>query len=120
MDTLRSIMVLMDGAISRFPKVLIDNARQTVENTIHQPRGSEWRGKMSDSKRIETKCPACGNSGVLFIGEGGWLTCSWISCKDPSAISHLTDKQWAYKTVLEDLDAKAHFINKAIEGLRSL
>jgi DNA-directed RNA polymerase subunit RPC12/RpoP len=32
--------------------------------------------------RIEDECPSCGHR-TLFIGNGGWLTCSWIPCKAP-------------------------------------
>lgn len=35
-----------------------------------------------DIPRIADRCPSCGNQ-TLFIGAGGWLTCSWIQCKEP-------------------------------------
>lgn len=33
--------------------------------------------------RIANRCPGCGHQ-TLFIGNGGWITCSWIGCKAPS------------------------------------
>lgn len=32
--------------------------------------------------KIANRCPACGHD-TLFIGSGGWLTCSWLSCRNP-------------------------------------
>lgn len=40
----------------------------------HEPR--------REDKRITDRCPSCGNQ-TLFIGKSGWLTCSWIKCKNP-------------------------------------
>lgn len=34
---------------------------------------------MSDDKFLADKCPNCGCP--LFIGQGGWITCSGLSCK---------------------------------------
>lgn len=36
---------------------------------------------------VKGKCPACGGS--LFLGEGGYVTCSFIGCPNPSAPSEL-------------------------------
>lgn len=44
-----------------------------------------FRG-MDTSARIATPCPACGRSS-LFIGKGGWLTCSRTACRAPGAIN---------------------------------
>jgi hypothetical protein len=35
------------------------------------------------SEKIVDKCPSCGSSGTLFIGKGGYLTCSLIDCPQP-------------------------------------
>lgn len=35
-----------------------------------------------DQPRIADRCPSCGKQ-TLFIGAGGWLTCSWLKCKEP-------------------------------------
>lgn len=43
---------------------------------------------------VKGKCPACGWSG-LFLGSGGYVTCSQYDCPDPcraSAILAIGDK----------------------------
>jgi hypothetical protein len=43
--------------------------------------------------RVEGKCPACGSTGTLFLGSGGYVTCGLIGgrtsrgCPDPTAAS---------------------------------
>ena len=37
---------------------------------------------------IQGRCPAC-KSETLFIGTGGWITCSLIGCPNPSAADEL-------------------------------
>jgi hypothetical protein len=42
-------------------------------------------------EKIKGYCPmGCGET--LFVGEGGYITCSWVSCPAPDAVS----------TILED------------------
>lgn len=36
---------------------------------------------MDDQPKIADRCPSCGGS--LFIGTGGWITCSNLGCKEP-------------------------------------
>lgn len=43
-------------------------------------------------ERIQTRCPACGNQ-TLFIGRGGYLTCSWLKCPNPGFDDALADKR---------------------------
>ncbi len=38
--------------------------------------------------RVEGVCPACGYRS-LFVGLGGYVTCSVLSCPDPTAVSDL-------------------------------
>jgi hypothetical protein len=38
---------------------------------------------------ITARCPACGWSNVLFVADGGYVTCSRIECPDPEA-AHAT------------------------------
>lgn len=47
---------------------------------------------------ISAPCPACGWSGVLFVAEGGYLTCSRIGCPDPEA-AHTVLEQSAPEVV---------------------
>jgi hypothetical protein len=37
---------------------------------------------------VQGRCPACGNS-TLFVGTGGWITCSLDVCPNPSAADEL-------------------------------
>lgn len=48
-------------------------------------------GEMSEklvNQRIRDRCPACGGPD-LFVGTGGYLTCSLIGCPDPTAAHKL-------------------------------
>lgn len=36
--------------------------------------------------RVQGMCPTCGSSS-LFLGAGGYVTCSWIQCSDPCSAS---------------------------------
>lgn len=37
-----------------------------------------------DDRHVEGRCPACGHRS-LFLGSGGYVTCSIVECKRPSA-----------------------------------
>jgi ribosomal protein S27AE len=37
---------------------------------------------------VQGRCPNCGSSS-LFLGAGGYVTCSWIECTDPVAPTDL-------------------------------
>lgn len=37
---------------------------------------------------VKGRCPACG-SATLFLGAGGYVTCSWIECSNPSRASEV-------------------------------
>lgn len=40
---------------------------------------------MSGTQWISARCPACGGSDVLFVADGGYITCSRIECPNPEA-----------------------------------
>ena len=43
---------------------------------------------MSDTWRVMGECPmGCGPH--LFLGDGGYVTCSWEDCPDPGAASDM-------------------------------
>lgn len=42
--------------------------------------------------RIRPDCPACGGSS-LFLGTGGWLTCSYVDCPDPALAISILDAE---------------------------
>lgn len=61
---------------------------------------------------VQGQCPACGWKG-LFLGEGGYVTCSQSNCTDPTLAADLLDMG----TKLNDLahsGAQVHHI----QGLR--
>jgi hypothetical protein len=35
--------------------------------------------------RVRGRCPSCQASDTLFLGSGGYVTCSVLGCKDPGA-----------------------------------
>lgn len=39
---------------------------------------------------VKGRCVACGERS-LFVGEGGWLTCSWSECTAPDATGRLLE-----------------------------
>lgn len=41
------------------------------------------QAKREAAKIKDLKCLACGNT-TLFLGTGGYITCSWIECLNPS------------------------------------
>lgn len=47
---------------------------------------------------IQGYCPACGWRG-LFVGSGGYITCSQIDCPDPGAVTDLLAKRPTNGTV---------------------
>lgn len=36
--------------------------------------------------RVQGRCPTCGGAS-LFLGAGGYVTCSWRHCSDPCSAS---------------------------------
>lgn len=43
---------------------------------------------------VAGRCPAC-NRASLFLGKGGYVTCAWIDCPNPGAVSDLLDPREA-------------------------
>lgn len=52
--------------------------------------------------KVAGRCPACGYPD-LFLGSGGWVTCAWAKCPDPTAVSDLLDPDHE-RVVLEATD----------------
>lgn len=40
---------------------------------------------------VQGRCPSCG-SRSLFVGSGGYLTCGWSKCLNPTLISDLVEQ----------------------------
>lgn len=51
----------------------------TEEITTHHPS-------------VAGRCPACGSAGSLFLGSGGYVTCSIADCPDPGKASDLLNR----------------------------
>ncbi|MET9879772.1 hypothetical protein ABZZ36_34935 [Actinacidiphila glaucinigra] len=55
-----------------------------------------WEAANSDSRggtafqRVQGRCPACGRNS-LFLGDGGYVTCSRTLCSEPDAASTLLE-----------------------------
>lgn len=43
--------------------------------------------------RVQGRCPACGGSS-LFLGSGGYLTCSRLDCPQPDAATEVLSDFW--------------------------
>lgn len=70
--------------------------------------------------RIADRCPCCGGQ-TLFIGAGGWLTCSVIGCKAPGAASDLLAQALArYAPKPETLADVAREAAEALRGNAAL
>lgn len=54
---------------------------------------------------VRGHCPACGVE-ALFVGSGGWLTCSVIGCPDPTALAN----------ALKDPNIHRHVVTFADDG----
>jgi len=52
------------------------------------------------------RCPAC-NSRSLFVGSGGYVTCGWADCPDPSAADKLLAVGQPLAAAIRDLVAAA-------------
>lgn len=53
---------------------------------------------------VAGRCPACGSNGTLFLGSGGYVTCSVSYCPNPSAAADLLLPTPA--TVTEQVEVK--------------
>lgn len=72
----------------------------------------------SDLERVVGRCPACG-SNSLFVGSGGYLTCSVLGCCEPDAASTLLER--GGKPVLSDDErAVMDHIGAAMQGILDL
>ena len=66
----------------------------TVQGSVRNGTGNQPFGNVDLFPKVQGRCPACG-SNSLFLGDGGYVTCSVLGCPDPCAASN----------VLEDPDA---------------
>lgn len=47
---------------------------------------TDWVNRPAPFPEVQGRCPAC-HGESLFLGEGGYVTCSRIDCPDPDAPS---------------------------------
>jgi hypothetical protein len=59
---------------------------------------------MVELGKIKDRCPTCGHD-TLFIGEGGWLTCSWLECKMPG-VGRRIEQLLTIEKRVADIDTK--------------
>jgi hypothetical protein len=55
------------------------------------------------SDKVQGRCPWCGGNS-LFLGSGGYVTCSHSECDNPSGITDLLDGETEHIVVLRDND----------------
>jgi hypothetical protein len=68
-------------------------------------------------ERVQGHCPmGCGE--LLFLGEGGHVTCSWIECPRPTAADELLSISEAEHlvTVEDDCFTIEHPLRERVEG----
>jgi hypothetical protein len=53
-----------------------------MSDDLTKPRGDLHR---------DFRCPACGRRGFLFLGSGGWPTCSIAECPNPTLASDVIE-----------------------------
>lgn len=63
-------------------------------------------GRHSDDgdwgNRVKGRCPACNLDGTLFVGSGGWITCGYIPCPNPTAIADMQEHGFQLAAPLPD------------------
>lgn len=65
---------------------------------------------MNEIKIID-KCPSCHSKGTLFIGAGGYLTCSFIGCPEPGVGRAIA----ALRAELEAANKAVVFVNALLD-----
>ena len=62
---------------------------------------------------ILDRCPSCENN-TLFVGSGGWLTCSWLSCEEPG----VTRSVDALKERIVELETDLHYARTELNDMK--
>lgn len=66
--------------------------------------------------RVRGKCPmGCGE--MLFLGEGGYVTCSWHDCPDPDAASRLLKFAEGFEALRSGIRSELQRADDAMSGL---
>jgi hypothetical protein len=51
------------------------------------------------SADVKGHCPECGNE-TLFLASGGYITCSWVECRNPTAAADVLDDGQVHHVVV--------------------
>lgn len=46
-----------------------------------------YAARIEQYPQVQGRCPSC-HGRTLFLGQGGYVTCSYLSCPNPSAANH--------------------------------
>jgi len=71
------------------------------------------------TERINMKCPSC-NGSFIFIGEGGYLTCSYVDCPEPDVakkVNQLEAERDDYRNQYHMAEAKVLSRDALLEQL---
>lgn len=72
-----------------------------------------WRGTRI-AEQIADRCPSCGGK-TLFIGSGGWLTCSYLRCSEPG-VGRAIEKLRAEVAELREDRARLDWLTRKQDG----
>ena len=61
-----------------------------TQNDAFERETPAWR---SWGNWVAGYCPACNSNGTMFVGSGGYITCSLIKCPNPTLMSELLEKR---------------------------
>ena len=90
-----------------------DYATLESENAKLKEESREFRG-MDASVGIADPCPSCGQK-KLFVGTGGYLTCSGSKCNAPCAIGDVAKENAKLRDLLRRVYACAENGSSAVD-----
>lgn len=66
------------------------------------------------SENIKSWCPACKSKDTVFVGSGGYLTCSWTECPEPDYLKawtqHVEDVRGStWKLAKQEIEHWKHY-----------
>ena len=91
-------VVTCNGAVVMALQSERDQLRAELEQA--NKRAKAERDELKN-KRINDRCPACGHD-TLFVSDAGYLTCSFLGCKEPGVMRAVKMIQAERDAALED------------------
>ncbi|MFE2326102.1 DUF6085 family protein [Streptomyces sp. NPDC059385] len=71
----------------------------------------------SANPSVQGRCPAC-HGQSLFLGEGGYVTCSRIDCPDPEAATRILEQRIDYTKIREiGVGLEAAYLAEVMRGI---